>query len=788
MSKRKSLQKKLILSVASIILVFGIIATSFVYWEVKRGVYDYTKQDYDAIASLQSRRTNNLLDSGKRVVTTASEQEQLVEYMSSDSKEIQNTDMLEFLRQYNLGDLYSAIYIMSPDGVVLVSIDPEFLGKDYSYRDYFKSAINGDNFTDISLGNTSEELGYYFSNPIKSIKGEVLGVIVAKMIPQYVDKTVRSVNLDHELEIKLLDKYGIVISSNNPDDLYKSIGQLSETDSNVIVNSKRYPGVIIGEMQYDVIQNKLSTITSSESFEVKDEIDNAEEIINVAKVGDYPFYVLLEHNVSVFKQQAKKTAILLSIMVSIIIMLSIIVVFWLVSRFLRPLEKLKEMTDKISKGNFDVDFNLKTGDEIEELGNSFNAMKEKVMISYANFEDRVQEKTKDLQNQQKALLNVLEDVEEEKNKSDNLAQDLKKFQLAVENASDHIVITDPDGLILFGNKAVEKITGYKVKEIIGKKAGSTSLWGGKMEKKFYKKMWDTIKIKKKIFSGEIINTRKNGDEYIALASIAPILNKDGKVIFFVGIERDITKEKEIDRAKTEFVSLASHQLRTPLSTINWYSEMLLDGDVGKLNKEQQGYLNEVYKGNQRMVGLVNSLLNVSRLELGTFAIDPEKAKITDIAKSVINEITPQIKKRKQVFTKSLDSSIPFMMLDTKLIRMVIQNLLSNSIKYTPEKGKIGIVIKQDKKKKFVQITVSDTGMGITQSQQDKIFSKLFRADNVKEKDTEGTGLGLYIVKSIVEHSGGKVWFESVENVGSTFYVTLPLKGMQKKEGTKELSQ
>jgi signal transduction histidine kinase len=148
---------------------------------------------------------------------------------------------------------------------------------------------------------------------------------------------------------------------------------------------------------------------------------------------------------------------------------------------------------------------------------------------------------------------------------------------------------------------------------------------------------------------------------------------------------------------------------------------------------------------------------------------------------------PQIEAKKINFTQKFDEKIPEMMLDTKLIRMVIQNLLSNSVKYTPQKGKVDINISQNKKKKEIEIVVTDTGMGIPKHQQDKIFTKLFRADNVKEQDTEGTGLGLYIVKSIVDHSGGKTWFESEEKKGTKFHVLLPLKGMKKKEGTKELS-
>jgi signal transduction histidine kinase len=240
----------------------------------------------------------------------------------------------------------------------------------------------------------------------------------------------------------------------------------------------------------------------------------------------------------------------------------------------------------------------------------------------------------------------------------------------------------------------------------------------------------------------------------------------------------MTKEKEIDKAKTEFVSLASHQLRTPLSTVNWYAEMLLAGDAGELGEKQKKYLDEVYRSNQRMVELVNALLDVSSLELGTFVIDPERVDICKLAENVIDEQRPQIDMRKIRFSFSCDKNVSFMQADPKLLRMVMQNILSNAVKYTPEKGRVELNVSVDNDKQDLQIKISDTGYGIPKNQQDKIFTKLFRADNVRDKDTDGTGLGLYIVKSIVENSGGKVWFESaggVGNKGTTFFVTLPLK-------------
>jgi signal transduction histidine kinase len=273
--------------------------------------------------------------------------------------------------------------------------------------------------------------------------------------------------------------------------------------------------------------------------------------------------------------------------------------------------------------------------------------------------------------------------------------------------------------------------------------------------------------------------------------------KDGEPSRVIGVNMDVTREQEIDKAKSEFVSLASHQLRTPLTSMGWYAEMLLAGDAGRLNPGQKEYIEEIYKGNKRMVELVNALLNVSRLEMGTFMIEPELADLVTLAKDAVKEQKPQMEAKLQTFTEDYGKSSLKFPVDVKLFRMVIQNLLSNAIKYTPEKGKITLGIKllgqmPEKFKDFgraedVLVYVADNGMGIPKAQQGSIFMKLFRADNAKISVTEGTGLGLYIVKTIVERSGGRVWFESAENRGSTFYTLIPKQGMKAKKGSKALT-
>ncbi len=267
-----------------------------------------------------------------------------------------------------------------------------------------------------------------------------------------------------------------------------------------------------------------------------------------------------------------------------------------------------------------------------------------------------------------------------------------------------------------------------------------------------------------------------------------------------GVVMDISKNREIDQAKTDFVSLASHQLRTPLSIIKWYSDFLLDEDAGPINPEQRRYLEEIYEANERLIELVNALLDVSRIDMGTFAIEPKPLDLIKIAEDALRGFLPQIKEKNLILEKRYDK-LPLLNLDPRLIKIVFKNLISNSIKYTLPGGIIRITIK--KSGENVLIKISDTGCGIPRDQHPKVFKKLFRADNIKNIEPTGTGLGLYVVKAIIEKSGGKIWFESPSlellldkgNIGpkiderrrgTTFFITIPLKGMKKKKGSKKL--
>lgn len=344
------------------------------------------------------------------------------------------------------------------------------------------------------------------------------------------------------------------------------------------------------------------------------------------------------------------------------------------------------------------------------------------------------------------------------------------FQEVVDHAYDHIVIADPDGKVVYANPAVSTTTGFSHKEIIGQ---SPRLWGGLMKPSFYKSFWKTIKHDKKPFVGEVKNKRKNGQMYVADIRVSPILDRKKRVRYFVGIERDITSMRRLDDSRNEFISLVSHQLRTPLSTLNWYSESLMDGNMGKLNKEQDEYVSEVYDATQRMIKLVNDLLNSTRIDFGNIKLQSTTIDMQTVFSDIIRDCQVPIKRQNLSIHNNVTSKGKFVInSDQPTIYVVFENIITNAIKYTPAKGEIFIEA-QDKADDIV-FTIRDTGYGINEDDKTKIFDKYFRSESIKKVSTDGTGLGLFITKSFVTSLGGTIDFDS-SSKGTTFYVTLPKK-------------
>lgn len=371
-------------------------------------------------------------------------------------------------------------------------------------------------------------------------------------------------------------------------------------------------------------------------------------------------------------------------------------------------------------------------------------------------------------------------------KAEDLAKTTARKKAILASIGDAVMACDENGLVTLFNRKAVAMTGFSAKEVIGKHYGSVI--------KFVKEADNEPSIDfiaeamksghRTIMADDTLLVKKNGRKIPVADSAEPIRYAHGVLIGCVIVFRDISQEKETDRAKSEFISVASHQLKTPGTIVNLYTERLLDGRNGEVTPKQKEYINEIRSANQRMIDIVNTLLNVSRIEMGIFAVDAVPVDVISVLKNSAKENHTSLEEKHIIFNQEYHQQELIIPIDKLLLNIVFSNLLSNAIRYSDKNGTIsvkGLEVKKNEKvgdkimnEDSLLISVTDNGCGIPIDQQNRIFTKFFRADDARSKYTNGTGLGLYIVKSILDHIGGEVWFTSKEKEGSTFYFTIPL--------------
>ena len=362
-------------------------------------------------------------------------------------------------------------------------------------------------------------------------------------------------------------------------------------------------------------------------------------------------------------------------------------------------------------------------------------------------------------------------------------------EATISSIGEAVLIVDHDGTIIRANPSSGRVLGLNQEEIIGNHVTDDLTFTG-LETENVTVDREQIVIYQSLAHRAIKDetykiTKPDGSNIYAHMTASPLV-VSGEVYGAVVVVRDVTEEVSVDRAKSEFVSIASHQLRTPLSTINWYLEMVLSGDFGEVQEEQKEYIQEAYDASKRMGDLINALLNASRLDVGVIAIEPtENVDFKEIVKGVFFDLESRIKKKQITIQRAISETIPMMALDTRIMEIILLNLLTNAVKYSPQ-GSI-VELRADMDGEFLRIVVEDHGYGIPAASQDKIFTKMFRAENAVENEPDGNGLGLYIIKSIVETIGGDIGFVSREKDGTTFTVRIPKSGMEKRGGAKQLS-
>ncbi|MDO8507788.1 MAG: ATP-binding protein [bacterium] len=365
----------------------------------------------------------------------------------------------------------------------------------------------------------------------------------------------------------------------------------------------------------------------------------------------------------------------------------------------------------------------------------------------------------------------------------NVSADKSKDEAIFSNIGDGIYAVNTMRELILFNPQAEKITGWKAKDTMGLPCKKIMNLKNEQSVSICEKdcpalaVWNTGE---NVVRDDMCYPGKGKTDIKLEGTYAPIKDMDGKVTGAICVFRDITKKKEVERMRSEFVSTASHELRTPITAMSGYIELALNDKVCKVDSKASEYLNKAFQTASAMSELIKNLLVVTKIEdrkleytvtnfslkdLSEEVIDVFNKKATENGVELKYDSSPHLKVKGTVVSRSLDVRA-----DREQIREVLNNLVENAIKFTTE-GSVTISIEYDED--FAKVCVADTGVGISETGQKHLFEKFYQVDNSATRAVGGTGLGLYITRSIIEYFGGSIWVESEEGKGSSFFFTIP---------------
>lgn len=404
------------------------------------------------------------------------------------------------------------------------------------------------------------------------------------------------------------------------------------------------------------------------------------------------------------------------------------------------------------------------------------------------YQDNLDQKAQSVAQREEKLTNIYTQLQDEiahrKSVADSLNQNVQtlerqkaRTEALLENIGEGVIAVDREGKIIMANHVTKQLFNYYEKDVIGQYYGDLFTLYDEEDNPLPLEQHPLIQAlnNQTYYHTADYFFHDYNNEPVPVSTTANPVQSEEENIGAIEVFRDITEERAMAKAKDEFLSLASHQLRTPLGAIRWYAERLLK--TSRMKDKNRKYLETIYEDSARMSSLLSDYLNVSRLELGTKEFTITEVPLSDVVEKILNDTKPLIEDKELEIVQNLPDDMT-LHTDKQALELILQNLISNAVKYTPEKGTITITAtpysgNNPSLKPGTVLNVEDTGIGIPQEQQRNIFTKLFRADNAQHSNIEGTGLGLYSVKATVEKLKGTIWFESKPEKGTTFAVTLP---------------
>jgi signal transduction histidine kinase/DNA-binding response OmpR family regulator len=397
------------------------------------------------------------------------------------------------------------------------------------------------------------------------------------------------------------------------------------------------------------------------------------------------------------------------------------------------------------------------------LGRKVFAEVEATNRHLAESERRLQEQLVERANAQKQMAQTFTEIERAQTKA----------RAVLDAATDGIVLITPKQIILAINQTFcDQFLGKHPRDHVGRPVQAYAddlqrLFGESA--RLLQLVNETVPDSTKLYSQIILQVAPERREW--QVSSSPVHTRSGEYLGRLYVFHDVTREREVDRMKTEFVSMVSHELRTPLTSIKGYVDLLQTGEVGELTAEQQEFLGIIKTNADRLVEMINELLDISRIEAGRIELKRKAVDLRRVIRQVADSMMPQIRTKQQSLNLSIAEELPPVWGDQDRVIQIVTNFISNAYKYTPAGGVINVTVRRDNE--MARVDVQDTGIGLSKEDQTQLFNKFFRAKNRATQEVVGTGLGLAITRSLVEMHGGEIKVESELGKGSTFSFTLP---------------
>ncbi|HJZ46168.1 MAG TPA: GAF domain-containing protein [Roseiflexaceae bacterium] len=360
-------------------------------------------------------------------------------------------------------------------------------------------------------------------------------------------------------------------------------------------------------------------------------------------------------------------------------------------------------------------------------------------------------------------------------------------QAILQSLSDGVIVCGDDGSVLTANLAVERILERSIEELV--------IWNlPELLRRLLGRRAEEVPVEELLARPTderhaprtFATTFEMGTRMISV-TLGPVLNSKEALLGVVAVFRDITREVESDRLKTEFIGTVSHELRTPMTSIKGFTQLLAMGSLGPVNDTQKEFLQIIQTNAERMITIINDLLDITKIETGSVELDLRPLHLAESLSTVMMELQANIRAREHELSISIPPGLPLVRADAKRLNQILVNLLSNAVKYTPRRGKIALYAREigvdavpeplreglKPAARYALIEVCDTGVGVAPEELERIFDRFYRTENPLKVEAGGTGLGLSLVRPLIQLFGGRIWVNSTLNEGSTFSFVIP---------------